>query len=778
MLLAACFGCDGEPPSPVDSAAPPPPDAAPDGALDPDAAPHPRVAAGDVCEGDDDCERGGCTHGVCSPTCSTDVECGPGLVCVGRGGAPRCTRACVAAGDCAEGLLCAVQGPAAGFCVAPGSGAAGAGCETREDCASWVCGGGQCLGTCRDGGCRSDTTCLALHTQSVCVPAGDAGDEAACRRGADCATGVCRGGRCTTGCGVGVDCPNDRVCLLYETVALCERRCADSGDCGETGVCLATTGRRLCATRGSGAPGTACDGHRECASGHCALGACTASCRDGCPDATACVTDIAGAACRPAGAGGPASPCTSGEQCASGVCGGGACSSDCAQDADCGDGARCVRFSNGRFCFPGCERTSDCPDVSYCAEGFAEGRICFWRGAMEDGASCARDHDCQSGRCETGRCLSECPGGECPAGRRCVDLVTGAWCAPTPLPLLAACEGDAAQCAEGLECTAGRCTPACAEGCPTGTVCVDRRCHPVCARDDECRPGRRCNRVDLARGYCDAPGELDVAARCDRSADCASGLCFRGRCRPPCEAGCAEGDACLHLRDDAWCVPAGDTDPGGRCATDAECASGLCIGRRCATACAGRCPAGLACRALTSGDFCVAECAPPGGCDPDEVCDPTTRRCALPGGESVAGERCEDRDACVPDIAACLDAGDGARCRAWCAPGGASGCDASESCVEIADDVGACVPAGEGGDLAPCDDHGDCASGYCLASYLEGRCARRCEDAAECGEARCVDLARDPADPLRACAAPCESHRECEAPLRCRRDLDGQGGCY
>ena len=142
------------------------------------------------------------------------------------------------------------------------------------------------------------------------------------------------------------------------------------------------------------------------------------------------------------------------------------------------------------------------------------------------------------------------------------------------------------------------------------------------------------------------------------------------------------------------------------------------------------------------------------------------------------GERCENRNACVPDAAACLDAGDGSRCRAWCAPGEADGCARGEACLEVAGEVGACVPAGEGADLAACDDHAECASGYCLAIYLGGRCARACNGEAACGESLCIDLARDPADPVRACAAPCANDRECEAPLRCRRDLNGRGACY
>ena len=770
-LVLCLVGCDDGDDAAVIDAAPPPADAARDVLATPDVQ-VPRVPPGEACVSDASCE-GPCVNGVCSPACGDDDDCGPGLACIERSGAARCTRTCGGSGDCAAGLLCVVRGPASGFCVAPGPGAGGVDCELREDCASWFCGAGRCLSTCADGGCPAETTCLALHTQSVCIPAGDGADEAACAQGADCASGVCRGGRCTVSCAVGGDCPNDRVCLLYEALGLCERRCADSGDCGETGICAATGGRRLCETRGDGAAGAMCDRDRGCASGHCAAGECAAPCDPDCPLGTACVRDISGAACRAAGAGAAGSACVAGDQCESGVCGGGRCGRDCESDAECAEGARCASFANGRFCFPRCERSADCEAVAWCSLAFEGGPICFWRGAVEDGERCARDSDCESGRCHDGRCLPECPDGVCPAGRRCVDFGTGDWCVTPPLPALAACD-RADDCAEGLTCTGGRCTPSCAESCPAGTTCVDGACHPSCVDGGDCRPGRRCNRTDGVDGYCAAPGGLDVAAQCGRSAECASGLCFGGRCRPPCEAGCAGGDACLRLRDDAWCVPAGESDPGARCTTDRECASGLCIGRRCAVPCDAGCPAGLECRALTTGDFCVSECVPPGGCDPDEVCDPTSRRCVLGGGGAGVGEVCETRDECVPEAAACVDSGDGARCRAWCSAD--FPCGGEEACVSVGG-VGACVPAGDGGGLASCDASRDCRGGRCLASYLDGRCFEPC--AAGCGEAQaCVDLARDPAAPVLACAPSCAVDGECEAPLRCRRTLEGSSACY
>ncbi len=683
--------------------------------------------------------------------------------------------------ECSPGEVCVVSGPASGTCRAEGPGAAGEPCAAPEECGSWACFGGRCLARCDEAECPEGSACLTLHTQSVCVDAGPGGDEAPCGRGADCASGVCRGGRCTVTCGVGLDCPNDRSCLLYETVALCERSCATSADCGPEGVCLLVAGRRICEIRGDLPPEAPCERDAECAGGRCQQGACATPCAaDGsCPAQTVCVRDITGSACRPAGPASDGAPCDRGEDCQRGVCGAGRCGGDCAADAACAAGMRCTSFSDGRFCFPACRTTEDCPGPAYCDGGFAEGPTCFWRGESAAGSACARASECASGACAGERCLAACTAGPCPAGLQCVDVGAGPYCVGAALPLLAACNESDDRCGDGLVCTAGRCTPTCVEGCPRGTVCLEGRCQPTCEVDAECRPGRRCNRLDLGVGYCEAPGRVAVGEPCDRSGRCASGLCFGGICRGPCEPDCPDGHGCLSLEAGAWCVPAGAAAPAARCARDRECASGLCVGRRCATPCAGgRCPAGLACQGSTLGPLCVDECTPPGGCDPDEVCDPTVRRCALDGGGAApVGGRCETRADCTPATATCHDAGEGPRCRGYCDPA-APECSEGEACVALRDDLGACVPSGGGAPLDPCAEDLECASARCLQAYLGGRCYQPCGEDADCGEGACVDLARDPAAPVRACAPSCAEDADCAAPLLCRRRVDGVRGCY
>jgi hypothetical protein len=308
-----------------------------------------------------ECARGACVHGVCSPLCARDTDCGADERCVGRGGAGRCSVVCHSAADCAGGLICAVDGPDLGFCVAPGPGMATARCDSREACASWFCTAGQCLGACDESTCPDGFRCLPLHTQSVCTPTGSGLREAPCANGTACASGVCRGGRCSDVC-PGVDCGDDRICVRWSTVDLCERRCARSADCGDTGVCLLQGSQRICATRGATSDDRPCATDTDCASGYCGQGTCARQCAadpNVCPAGSACVTDLSGTVCRPAGPAPVGSRCDRHTACASGVCGAGICTTDCADGAACPVDTHCTAFANGDFCFPDCRVDTD-----------------------------------------------------------------------------------------------------------------------------------------------------------------------------------------------------------------------------------------------------------------------------------------------------------------------------------------------------------------------------------------------------------------------------------
>ncbi len=203
-------------------------------------------------------------------------------------------------------------------------------CTRSSDCAS----GQVCTGptTCGDHGCF------------VCAtPPGTTPFGGACTSASECATGVCRGRRCTVPCDLGptanADCAAHSagyICtqLLFSSgtapnttvVALgaCRQSCARNADCTLPEVCLpqlnyaTNTMDFICGTSSITAPaGTACTSGSECQSFLCVpgagadggTGACTAPCLTSvdCPaTATRCV-DITWS--RPAGGGQPGHGC-------------------------------------------------------------------------------------------------------------------------------------------------------------------------------------------------------------------------------------------------------------------------------------------------------------------------------------------------------------------------------------------------------------------------------------------------------------------------------------
>ena len=256
---------------------------------------------GERCQ-EGECRRGACVHGVCSPICSDDDDCGtPAARCLPRGSTNRCSISCQRHDDCADGLFCAVSGPDLGMCLEPGVQQAGAQCSDDAECASWFCSRGRCLGTCDNTSCPEGERCLPLHTQSVCTPTGDILHGGTCRRDNDCISGLCRGAQCVDACPDG-ECGDDRVCIRYARLNLCERRCRESSDCGPDAFCSLSGQERICRTRGTLDADSACVRDTDCHSGRCAEGRCAFPCEETtCPDGYACIRDLTGALCRAAG---------------------------------------------------------------------------------------------------------------------------------------------------------------------------------------------------------------------------------------------------------------------------------------------------------------------------------------------------------------------------------------------------------------------------------------------------------------------------------------------
>ena len=314
--------------------------------------------------------------------------------------------------------------------------------------------------------------------------------------------------------------------------------------------------------------------------------------------------------------------------------------------------------------------------------------------SSEDGVTnCGNDADCSSGFiCFNGSCMES--GGDSDAGPAVNDggnqpgCAGDGDCAADEVCREGVCEIEvpectsAADCREGQQCEAGRCTGTPDDGlcrgdndCPGEQICVAGTCEdassPECREDGDCAAGERC-----FNGVCeDEGGQGD----CQSEADCPmDSFCNRrdGSCNPLPPGAC---------RDDSVCEGSCNIAEGrtiGRCVdctSDAECpAPRQCISESCRM--------------------------PEGQCEDDADC---------PGGGTCNAGQCEG--------------GDGV-CR------GQEDCAAGEFCNP---QTGQCVGGdGGGGGMPPgvgvpqCNDHSDCAADQqCLQLAGQSLCMPRCDPA-------------------------------------------------
>lgn len=228
-----------------------------------------------------------------------------------------------------------------------------------------------------------------------------------------------------------------------------------------------------------------------------------------------------------------------------------------------------------------------------------------------------------------------------------------------------------------------------------------------------------CSEADLALRWLDMPTCLRVVAeRCDELARLPGARAPGAACAAALAAEACGGPGWVDGGPPA-CAPKGTGPSGAPCASDRQCASGIC-----------RRADGATCGACTGPYGADAPCDGPEGCGSGLVCQ--GGRCAL---EGLPFHPCAaDRD--------CLD---GLACRAGaCHPRGATGeaCAADDDCVS-ADTCwsGACRPRGEDG--AACRAAGDCAwpracrDGVCGLPIEGEPCAGACAGGLACAAGVC-----------------------------------------
>lgn len=717
------------------------------------------------------------------------TDCGEGQNCSGG----RCQTTCTH--ECAEGTL-----------QCSGDGVERCGNFDDDDCLEWseaaacdegeVCSNGECRSTCANecGGlnerrCNGDAvqTC-GNHDADTCL---EWSTPSACAEGQSCSSGRCVD-RCVNECPQGAaQCANNGVqtcgnfdddeCFEWGGATPCaEGQTCSSGRCVAVDVCEDECARGVarCAPGGLQTCGDfdedACNDWGPavaCPQGEtCSNGACAARCSDECPPGALRCAERGFQQCGQyddddCAEWSAVTPCAEGEACSNGVC-----ALEC--DDECGEGS--VRCSGN-----GVQRCGD-NDEDVCQEWLdavpcpanqtCSGGVCtaFCIDECDQGATRCGDNGVQTcGDYDEDRCREWSVGVACPVGQVCSNGQCAVTCVDECAADQARCEGNgvqrcgdfdvddclewsaAAPCGEGRVCSGGVCedvTVGCASDadCAEGQICLYERCLNAneCDADADCAANEIC---DLLTRRCETQTPSLVGDACAVDADCGEGgVCLgtesQGYCSLFCTADepCPTGASCYIVDEDSPdiglcvndCARREQCDEGQACYPSGGPLGGLCYLNECVT--------NNDCLTSPLIDVTCVE----GRCLAGNVCDINT------------GEGCAEAQECVnwDGTGVCLDTcvypGPACADGLNCAPSGESGL---------------CLPAGLGGDRAPCETHLDCALGFhCMDDGVGGGSCRALCDAAAganpCGEGdSCVNIAGRAGVCLESCVSECSA---------------------
>ena len=555
-----------------------------------------------LCDDDNLCTTGTCgAEAGCSYLVLLGEECDDGDPCTEN---DVCGESAACAGvpaDCNDDNPCTDDScDEAGTCV---HGNNTLPCDDLDPCTvADQCAEGLCVGYAVDCDCELDEDCLALEDGDVCN-----------------GTLVCDTEVFPHKCAVDqetvIECPQpeagvDAACLA----AACA---PESGECS----ILATN------------DGEACDDENLCTDGDlCADGVCSPGLPTVCHDDNVCTED----SCVPESGCqftnkmelcDDGNPCTIGEQCNSGECGGGA-TVDCNDDNPCTDDScdalsGCVYASNLESCDDGngCTQNDHCDDGHCVFDGILscdDGNPCTQdsctavsgclnenlAGACSDGDPCTVNDTCVEGSCQPGAPMdcgdgNPCTDDACDIDGICQHVANEQGC------------NDNDVCTQTDYCTGGKCEYASLLDCDDGNLCTDDSCDPAggcvnlpnevpCDDDNVCTTGDKCTAgACLSAGAlnCD-DGNLCTYDSCDEELGCLfennalncddldlctmDDVCSDGVCVAKGEITCDDGNLCT---DDACDPGSGECefipnavpcDDGNACTLEDTCSEGQC----------------------------------------------------------------------------------------------------------------------------------------------------------------------------------------------------------